>query len=55
MSPVFAYFLLTNIRDISFTQIVDRTAQCMPPSNAKKYPKTWLNLLHSFIVLYKLR
>lgn len=52
MPPGFAYFLLKDLRDMTTTQIVDRAARHMPASNVKKYPKTWLNLLHFVLVLY---
>lgn len=48
----FAYFLTKDLRDMTIVQRVVRAARYMSAPNVQKYPETWLNILHAFLVLY---
>lgn len=52
MPTGFAYFLIKDLRDMSISQRVDRAARFLSSLNVERYSDTWINLLHSFLVIY---
>ena len=48
----FAYFLLQDLLLMSMHQRVDHAARYMSVPNVEKYHETWINIIHSFLVIY---
>lgn len=49
---VIAYFLSKDPRPYGKAHRVDRAAKYMSKSTVSKYSQTWINIVHSFLVIY---
>ena len=48
----FAHFLVKDLRSIPLPRRVDRAARYMSSSVIEKFHATWVNIIHSFLVVY---
>ena len=49
----FAHFLVKDLRSIPLTRRVHRAARYMSSSFVEKFHATWVNIIHSFHVVYR--